>query len=79
MYKRMKSIVRSKFVEWYSEQIMTGIKSGKKVGDLNVDLRLSTLKPMQAGWIVHAFQNVKTETLKRGWVKAGIADVCKND
>lgn len=51
------------------------MKAGEKVNDIKVDLKLSSLKPLHAGWLVHAFQNVKDESLKRVWVKTGMVDI----
>ena len=49
--------------------------------DIKIDLKLSYLKPKNAAWIVSAFQQIKPETLIRGWSKAGIKESvlkCRN-
>jgi hypothetical protein len=42
---------------------------GKAARDVKTDIKLSTIKPIHASWIVAAFQQVTKETLIRGWKK----------
>ena len=42
---------------------------GKAASDVKIDIKLSTIKPIHASWIVVAFQQVTKETLIRGWEK----------
>jgi hypothetical protein len=41
----------------------------KASSDVQIDIKLSTIKPIHASWIVAAFQQVTKETLIRGWEK----------
>ena len=45
------------------------MKLGKAASDIKIDIKLSTIKPIHAPWIVAAFQQVTKETLNRGWEK----------
>ncbi|KAJ8304618.1 LOW QUALITY PROTEIN: hypothetical protein KUTeg_018201, partial [Tegillarca granosa] len=42
----LKHMLKNAFIHWYAEQIQAGLKSGKCVDNINVDLKLSTLKPL---------------------------------
>ena len=46
-----------------------GMKLGKAASDVKIDIKLSTIKPINTSWIVAAFQQVTKETLIRGWGK----------
>jgi hypothetical protein len=39
------------------------MKLGKAASDVKIDIKLSTIKPIHASWIVAAFQQVTKETL----------------
>lgn len=67
-----KKCIKNQFSEWYADQIKKELKRGKTMQSLNVDLRLSTLKPIHAGWLVKAHQTVRSETILQGWEKSGI-------
>ena len=50
-----KRFLAKKFNGWYSKQISDELESGKSLEEIDVKLRLSTLKPLHAGWIVDLF------------------------
>lgn len=64
-----KKCIKNQFSEWYADQIQTELQRGKTLQSLNIDLRLSTLKPIHAGWLVKAYQSVRSESLLQGWGK----------
>lgn len=66
--KHCQTTVKSKFIEWYSDKIMTSIKDSKKISDFNVDLCQLRGHFRLAGLYMH-FKMLKTKHL-------GIADVC---
>jgi hypothetical protein len=43
-----------------------------------IDIKLSTIKPIHASWIIPAFQQVTKETLIRGWEKTCIKECVDN-
>ena len=49
----------------------------KSLEAIQIDLKLSTLMPLHAGWLVSAFYSIKSETIKLGWQKSGIYDRLK--
>ena len=51
--REAKKFMKDQFTSWYSEQIQSQLDSGMVLDDIDVDLRLSVLKPIHATcWIV---------------------------
>lgn len=46
--------MKEKFTAWYSEEVQKQINpgNGDANGEVNVDLRLTALKPLHASWLV---------------------------
>ena len=77
-----KSFAKKEFITYYSAQVQQQIEGGTNLEDINVDLRLSVIKPLQAQWLVNMYNfftqpNGKKVILK-GWKKAGIAGLLDN-
>ena len=72
-----KQQLKQKFCDWYADQVSTQLNSGKSVTDINIDLKLSTIKPLHANWVLSAFDTLagNTDVLKNGWEKTGIAGI----
>lgn len=51
--KSVKEFMRRKFREWYSEQVQRQLSEGEEISP--VDLRLSTMKPLGARWLVSLY------------------------
>ena len=69
---------KNSFIYWYSDELSKGMKLGKAASDVKIDIKLSTIKPIHASWIVAAFQQVTKETLIRGWEKTCIKECVDN-
>lgn len=69
-----KDALKAKFTSWYAQQVTAGLSSGKQVKDIKINLQLSTLKPLHASWLLHAFDQTARgkEILEIGWRKTGI-------
>ena len=69
-----KQALKSHFITWYADQVPD------EDDEIQVDLRLSTLKPLHAGWVIEAWNQVRdnAECLITGWRKAGIIDALRN-
>ena len=56
---------------------------GKKVEDVNILFRLTTLKPLHAKWLLDIYNHITSETgaeiILNGWKAAGIYDTLKMD
>ena len=70
--------IQNFFINWYSDELSKGMKLGKAASDVKIDIKLSTIKPIHASWIVAAFQQVTKETLIRGWEKTCIKECVDN-
>ena len=67
-------------MHWYSAQIQSQLDSGVVPDDVDVDLRLSVLKPIHETWIVIMMYNLFSrsegrQSIAKGWKKAGVTDV----
>ena len=76
---KAKRFMKDKFTAWYSKEIRQQIELGGNSTDVNVDLRLTVLKPLHAGWLVdlynHLTSPVCVQLIAKGWEKAGISDL----
>ena len=64
--------------EWYSNQVSMQLDEGKALHDIEVQLKLSTLKPLHAQWLVDLFNQMTTNDGRRiissAWKASGITD-----
>ena len=72
-----KKFVRHQFTEYYSNSVKQQLDSGKQLDDIDVDFRLTTIKPLHAQWLVDMYNHFTTskgiEIIVKGWKKSGIA------
>ena len=72
----VKRFMSRKFNGWYTDQVSKQMDNGVKLEDIDVKLRLSTLKPLHAGWLVDLYNHYdvgRCETDNRKWMA-----VCRN-
>ena len=79
--KFAKDFIKGMFSTWFSRQISLGIENGVELEDIEVDYRLSVLKPLHIKWLVELCNHMSTAEVKEivtnGWKKAGIFDAIK--
>ena len=78
--KAAKDFLRRKFQEWYSERVLEQLDQGIDAKDLQpVDLRLSTVKPFGAEWIMSVFRYFSSnpDIIKNGFRHVGISEALK--
>ena len=67
-----------KFSEWYAAQVAKQLANKVELKDVVVKLRLSTLKPRHAGWVIDFYNEMTSskgvELVKSGWRASGIQD-----
>lgn len=77
--REAKKFMKDQFTAWYSAQIHTQLDSGVPLDDVDVDMRLSVLKPIHATWLVSMFNHLSSSegriSIAKGWKKAGISEV----
>ncbi len=73
----VKNYMRKQFVTYYSDAVKKQLDSGKSIEDIEVDFRLSTIKPLRAQWLVNMYNFCTADKgariINRGWKKAGIS------
>ena len=71
-----KKALKKNWVE-YHEQIFAEhvYTNGLLPVDFDIDMKLSTIKPVHAEWVHRAFNDLKPrkDIIKKGWEKTGIA------
>ena len=79
--KHCKSYLKRLFSEWYAQQIENQLSLGKKVEEIKIEFRLTTLKPLHAKWLVEYYNEITSENgssvIINGWKAAGIYDAIK--
>ena len=78
--REAKKFMKDQFTSCYSAQIQKSTKdSGVVLDGVDVDLRLSVLKPIHATWIVSMYNHLSSsegrQSIAKGWKKAGVTDV----
>ena len=53
-----KGFMKDKFTAWYSNEVKQQIELGGDSTDVNVDLRLTVLKPLHAIWLVDLYNHL---------------------
>ncbi len=54
----------------FAEEVRSQRAAGVAAADLHLDLKMSTIKPLLAGWIRAGLQAVSVEAALGGWRKA---------
>ena len=76
--KAAKDFTRKKFSEWYTRQLTNGMEYGIELDDIEIDYRLSVLKPLHATWLISLYNHMNSpegkEVSASGWKKLGIFD-----
>ncbi len=70
--KSVKEFMRSKFRDWYSTQVQQQLDEGAEISP--VDLKMSTMKPLGAHWLVSLYDYLKenSSAIESGFKAAGI-------
>ena len=73
-----KAFMKRNFTEWYSSSISKQLDEGKAIDDIDVDLKLSILKPLHAHWIKGLYDYMTSENgreiISNGWKAAFITE-----
>ena len=76
--KAAKDFTKQKFSDWFTSQINTGLDNGRELDDIEIDYRLSVLKPLHAKWLISFYNYMTTtkgqEVISNGWKRSGIFD-----
>ena len=73
-----KKFLKRKFSQWYTAEVSKQLTNKVALEDVEVKLRLTTLKPLHADWIIEFFDEMTTnkgnEIIENGWLSSGITD-----
>ena len=71
-----KAFLKRKYTEYYSGEISKALVDGKTLDDIEIKLKLSVMKPLQARWIVELYNYLTSEkgqdVIENGRKSAGI-------
>ena len=74
-----KQFMRKQFVMYYSEIVRHKLENGENVEDIEVDLRLTAIKPLHAQWLVSMYNFFTSskgpQIIVKEWKKAGISGI----
>ena len=77
--REAKRFIKDKFTTWCSDEVKQQIESGGDCTDINVDLRLTVLKPLHTVWLVDLYNHLSSLVgvghIAKGWEKAGISSL----
>ena len=69
--KHCKTFLKNLFSEWYSRQIENELPLGKKIEDVNIQFRLTTLNTLHAKWLLEFYNYITSdagaEIILNGW------------
>lgn len=74
-----KKYMKKKFIIYYSSCVKQQLDNGKQLEDIDVDFRLTIIKPLHAQWLVDMFNFLSSQKgadiIIKGWTKAGVVGV----
>ena len=78
-----KNFMRKKFVTWYTEEMKKQMDAGVPAESIDVNLKLTSLKALQASWLIELYNALTTadrrETVLNGWKKSAVSAVLKKE
>ena len=57
--KNAKCFIVDKYQDWYAERVLQQLNRGVAAHDVKVDVKLSTMKPLHAKWIIETYHHLK--------------------
>ena len=73
--KIFKHHYKKEFADWHAGQILQKLSLGTPPENVMIDVKMSTVKPLAAQWIIKAWSEISPEIVKLGFEKSGIASV----
>ena len=70
-----KKFCKNKFATWYSAEVQKQVDNRVNFEDVNVERKLSVLKPTHATWLVEMYQRTGEVHVLKGWEKAELKGV----
>ena len=77
-----KKLMKNEFAKWYMQQVDNALQVGTKLEDINIEFRLSVIKPLHAKWLVEYYNHISSEAgtkvIVNGFKLAGIYDAIRS-
>ena len=75
----LKDHLKTKFIQWYADQVSAQLASGKAITAVKIDMCMSIIKPKSASWITFAYDCIRyvPDVICNGFCKAGIVEALK--
>ena len=68
--------MKRKFTDWYASQIALAMEEGKELETIELPLKLSNIKPLQAKWPIEMYNGMTSDDGRKvclkGWQVSGI-------
>ena len=58
--KFAEDFINQKFSQWFSRQINIRLENRQELDDIEVDYRLSVLKPLHANWLISLYNHMSS-------------------
>ena len=56
-----KQFLKRKFESWYADQVTKGTEKGRNVYIVNIETKLSVVKPLHARWLISFYAHVQND------------------
>ena len=63
--KLAKEFLKTKFSQWYSQQIQDALDSAKAVEDIEVKVPLSVMKPLHGCWLIEMYNELTSARCRK--------------
>ena len=79
--KEAKGFLSNKYEDWYRIQVSKQLEKGVEPHDIKIDVILTKLKPLHAGWVMDYHKEIQSfsSVVKSGFQKANILETFKED
>ena len=61
----VKRLIKRKFTDWYASQITLAMEEGKELETIELPLKLSNIKPLQAKWLIEMYNGMTSDDGRR--------------
>ena len=72
----VKDRLRSKFSDWYAQEVSKELDAGTQVEEVQIDMWMSVMKELSSRWFISAYDYIQAnpDIVKNGFKKAGISE-----
>ena len=75
-----KSSLKSGLQDWYVKEVTNGLNKGKNVHQIDIDTKLSKMKPIHAQWLISLYNKLRNsgKIIKSAFTNASIMEIIGN-